>query len=147
MASGITRWGASYVLNTVFGQRNAPPVEFWVALLTASPGEHADGSLLREPDPAAGYTRARLPNDQLSWGAASGGVIAATAAAFFPPAAADWPIITGYALCDAQVGGNVFLYGDFTVPRKVAAGDVPRIAASTLNLTVGSLTTSLSSAF
>jgi hypothetical protein len=147
MASGITKWGASYLLDAFFGQRNARPASFFVALLTQAPGEQADGTLLSEPPVTSGYARIELPNDQVSWGQAAGGVIATTASVFYATATADWPVITHYALCDAVVEGNVYLFGAFNVPRKVAAGDACRIAPNALNLSIGSLTNALVSAF
>lgn len=147
MASGITVFGANRVLDVFFGRRASAPGDFWLALVTASPGEHADGSLLLEPDAAAGYARVQLLNDPLHFGAAAGGVLATTASVVFPTAVVDWPVCTGYALCDAQVDGNVYLFGDFTLPRRVPAGDAARIGASTLTFSAASLSTALTSAF
>lgn len=147
MASGITKWGASYLLDVVFGKRSDTPTSFYVALLTQAPGEQADGSLLVEPPSSAGYARIELPNDTFSWGKASGGVTATLASVFYATATEDWPVITHYALCDAVVDGNVYLFGAFNVPRKVIKGDACRIPPNALSISVGSLTNAFVSAF
>lgn len=147
MANGITKWGASYILDTFFGRRDQAPQSFFVALLTQAPGEQSDGTMLSEPDIAAGYTRIEISNDAISWGQAEGGVTATLTSVFYATATADWPIVNHYALCDAVVGGNVYLYGAFNVPRKVAAGDACRIPPNALSVSVGSLTNALVSAF
>lgn len=147
MPSAVTTYGATYFLNTLFGQENPPPPFFYVALLTQAPGTQTDGSLLVEPDPAAGYTRAQLINDQNAWGTAVDGVIASTAQVVYPVASADWPTVTHYALCDTLFGGNVYLYGNFIMPRRVLAGDQARLPAQALSLSIGSLSSAVSSTF
>lgn len=147
MSSAITTYGASYVLNVLFGQRQTPPPFYYVALLTQAPGEQADGTTLKEPDPNAGYARAQLLNDTFSWGQAVDGMVTSTASVLYPVATSDWTPVTHYALCDAQTGGNVYLYGSFTTPRKVTSGDQCRIPSQLLNVSVASLPTALVSTF
>lgn len=147
MTATITTWGASYFLDTLFGQRQDPPASFWVALCSQAPGVQADGTLLAEPDPNAGYARTLLGNDTYSWSAANTGVITSAAAAIFPVATANWMTVTHYALCDSQVGGNVYFYASLATPRMVLSGDICRIPAGLMHVTVGSLSTALVSAF
>lgn len=147
MASAITTYGATFVLNTLFGKRATPPDSFYIALLTQAPGEQADGTTLSEPDPNAGYARMLLANDALSWGQAVDGVVTSTASVFFPLATANWVPVSHYALCDSLTGGNVYLYGSFTVPRRVMVGDQCRIPAQLLAVSVASLSTALVSTF
>jgi hypothetical protein len=147
MSAVVTSYGATYFLDVLFGGRQAPPANYWVALLAQAPGAQADGSLLAEPDPNAGYARTLLPSDQLNFAAAATGVIQTSAAIVFPVATADWTTVTHYALCDAQTGGNVYLYGSFATPRKVLNGDVCRIPNGLLHLTVASLSQGMVSTF
>jgi hypothetical protein len=147
MSATITAWGASYFLDTLFGGRQAPPAAYWVALCTAAPGAQADGTMLAEPDPNAGYARTLLGSDAVSWNAADTGVITSAAAVVFPGATADWVTVTHYALCDAQINGNVFLYGSFATPRRVMNGDVARIPAGLLHLSLANLSNALVSTF
>lgn len=147
MSSAVTSYGASYFLNTLFGQRDSAPNFFYVALLTQAPGSQTDGSLITEPSIAAGYYRSLLINDVNAFGGAVNGVVASTAQIVYPIATADWPTITHYALCDSLVGGQVYLYGNFTVPRRVLTGDQARIPAQALSLSITSLTTTTSTTF
>lgn len=147
MASAITTYGASYVLNVMFGQRDLAPDFYFMALLTQAPGTQTDGSLITEPPVESGYSRVQVLNDLNTFGGAANAVVATTAQIAFPVATADWPTVTHYALCDTEVGGNVYLYGSFNIPRRVFAGDQARIAPQGLSLTVGSLSSALSSTF
>lgn len=147
MASAITTYGASYLLNVSFGQRQIPPPYFYVALLTATPGTQADGTLLQEPSIPSGYNRVLMINDQTLFGTAIDGVTTSTSEVMFGVATDDWPLVTHYALCDSLVGGNVYLYGSFNLPRRISAGDQARIPAQALSLSVTSLTTAQSSTF
>lgn len=147
MSATITSYGATYFLDTLFGRRQAAPSDFWVALCTQAPGAQADGTMLAEPDPNAGYARALLPNDAISWAAADTGVIATSAAVVFPVATGDWTRVTHWALGDELTGGNVYLYGTFAAGRRIAAGDVARIPAGVLNLSLASLSAALVSSF
>lgn len=147
MTATLTTWGATRFLDTLFGQRAAPPAAFWVALCTAAPGAQANGSMLAEPDPNAGYARTLLNNDPVSWNAAATGVITANTSAVFPVATADWTTVTHYALCDAQTGGNVFFYASLSTGRKVLAGDIARIPAGLLHVSLGNLANALVSTF
>lgn len=147
MASAITAWGASFVLNAMFGQRDTPPAYYYVALLTTIPGTQVDGSTIAEPPTASNYARVQMMNDTFSWGGAVNGVVASTAQVVFPVAALNWPTTVGYALCDSLVGGQVYLYGSFAVPRTVLANDQAQIGTGALSLSVTSLSSALSSTF
>lgn len=147
MSAVVTSYGATYILNAFFGRRQTPPASYWVALCTSAPGAQADGSLLVEPDPGAGYARTLLTSDTYSFAAAATGVIQTASDIVFPVATADWVTATHVALCDAQQGGNVYLYGALSIPRKVLNGDVCRIPAGLLHLTVASLSPALVATF
>lgn len=147
MSNQITSFGASWVLDCLFGQRQTPPASFFIALLTQDPGPNCDGTTLSEPDPNAGYARGLINNDALSWGQAEDGVTSSTATVLFPIATDTWASVSHYALCDELTGGNVFLYGRFTVARKVATGDQCRIPSQLMSLSVASLSPALVSTF
>lgn len=147
MPSAVTAYGASYFLDVLFGQIQDPPPYYYVALCTQPPGTQADGTQLTEPDIDAGYYRAFINNDASSWGVALDGITASIAQLVYPVATADWPTITHYALCDSLVGGQVYLYGNFTTPRRVRSGDQARIGAQSLSLSIATLPTGVSSTF
>lgn len=149
MATGnaITVWGANYLLDVMFGRRSTPPTSYYVALLTQPPGDHTDGTLLSEPPSERGYARAQIANTEFAWEDATTASTSNLAGLAFPVATASWPVVTHYALCDSLVGGNVYLYGSFAVPRRISAGDQVIVPAGLLTLSVGSLTTPLISTF
>lgn len=147
MPSAVTTYGATYFLGALFGQRTAPPPYFYIALCTQAPGTQADGSQLTEPDIDAGYYRVMVPNDNTGFGQALDGVVACISDVIFPVATADWPTITHYALCDDLVAGQVYLYGNFTTPRRILFGDQAHIPDSALSLSLSSLTSATSSTF
>lgn len=147
MASAITKYGAAFVLDTLFGQRQAAPISYYVALISQAPGEDTDGDSLSEPSAENGYARIEISNDALTWTGADGNVISSESSVVFAPATGDWPVVSHFALCDALVGGNVYLYGAFNVPRRINAGDIARIPANQLTLSATSLTTAIVSTF
>lgn len=101
---------------------------FYLALFTGDPGEA--GSLTNEIS-GGGYAR-----QAVSFGTASGGTLASSAAVEFPAATASWGTVSHWALCDAATGGNAWWHGDIAVPKDITAGDIYRIPAGSLTLTL-----------
>lgn len=147
MTAVLTNWGASCFLDVLFGQREPLPTGYWVALCTQAPGAQADGTLLSEPDPNAGYTRSLLNNNMFAWNPADTGLITSNADVVFSLATDNWDTVSHYALCDAQHGGNVYLYASLATTRQVLNGDVATIPAGMLSVTLASLSNALVSTF
>ena len=116
----LTNYGENAVLVLVKGAAT-----FWLALFTAVPGEDGTGAEVS----GGGYARQRV-----SFGTASGGAMKNSQAIEFPTATADWGTATGWALFDAQTGGNMWWAGAVDVPKALHAGDIYRVNAGGLSL-------------
>jgi len=90
----------------------------WLALLTTLP-TNPDGTGLVEAS-GGNYGRASVAFD-----AASVGVMANTAAEYVPSAAstADLGTIVGWALYDAETGGNLVAYGELMLGESLGSSD------------------------
>lgn len=100
---------------------------YYVGLFTASPSEEGGGTEIS----AGGYARQKV-----TFGSAAGGAMSNSAAIEFPTATADWGTATAWALFDAATGGNMLWYGDITVPKALYSGDIYRVNANNLTLTM-----------
>lgn len=116
----LTNYGEDAVLGLVRGAAT-----FWLALFTSVPGEDGAGAEIS----GGGYARQRV-----SFGAASGGEMQNAEAIEFPTATADWGTAAGWALFDAQAGGNMWWAGAVDVPKPLHAGDIYRVDAGGLSL-------------
>lgn len=134
--SALTAFGTDALLNILFGVRRPVPATYYLALLTTAPAVTATGDTLPEPTVGqTGYVRAAVPNIDQWWAVGAAGATTTAQMVTFAPATAGWPEITHYALCDAVTGGNVYLYGRLTVPRRVAAGDAAAVPPGLLEIT------------
>lgn len=118
----LTNYGEDKLL-TLF--KNDGP--YYLALFTVAPGETGGGTEIS----AGGYAR-----QQVTLGTATGGSITNSAAIEFPTATADWGTAIAWGLFDAVTGGNMLWYGDITVPKTLYSGDIYRVNASNLTLTM-----------
>jgi hypothetical protein len=103
----------------------SPPTTIYVALYTASPSDSGGGTEV------SGGSYAR---QSATFNAASGGSITNSADITFPQATANWGTIVSVGLFDASTAGNLLWYGDLTQSKTVNNGDIFKISAG--NLTV-----------
>ena len=102
------------------------PTAWYIGLFTAAPGEAgggtevSGGSYVRE---AATFT-------------VSGNLATNSAAIEWPVATADWGTITHVAVFDASTAGNMIAYASLTASKTIATGDVLRIPANDLDVTL-----------
>jgi hypothetical protein len=106
-------------------QSFTPPTTVYVALFTVSPSDSGGGTEV------SGGSYAR---QAVTFGAASGGSISNSADITFPQATANWGTIEAVGLFDASTAGNLLWYGDLTQSKTVNNGDIFKISAG--NLTV-----------
>lgn len=107
------------------------PSGLFVGLFTAAPGEAGGGTEISTV--ATGYAR------QSGAFTVSGNAptqATNTAAIEFPTATASWGTVTHVALFDASTGGNMLAYATLTASKTIASGDVFRIPASNLTITL-----------
>jgi hypothetical protein len=130
MGSGqLSLYGANALLGMAFGQTVTPPANYYFAITTIIPAPDMDGSTIAayEPPRTSGsgdYSRLTIPNSTTFWNASANAPYVLNAQTGFWPsgtvvgASADWPICTGWALVDAQTGGNLWAVG--TLANQVA---------------------------
>jgi len=106
-------------------QAFTPPSTVYVALFTVSPSDSGGGTEVS----GGSYQR-----QSVTFGAASAGSITNSADITFPQATANWGTIVSVGLFDASTAGNLLWYGDLTTSKTVNSGDIFKISAG--NLTV-----------
>ena len=119
----LTTYGENQML-TLFDENTT----YYLALFTGDPGETGDTSA--EVDGTA-YER-----QEVTFSSASGGSMASSDDIEFPAATSDWGTVTHWGLCDASTEGNVWWTGSITVPKLITSGDIYRVPAGYLTLSL-----------
>ena len=115
------------VLLHVFGATAyTAPTTLYVGLVTSDPGEGGTGTEV------SGGSYAR----QTVTFTVSGNLASNTAAVEFPTASASWGTITYAAVYDAATGGNLLGSGGLATAKTIDSGDVFRIPAGDLDITL-----------
>lgn len=100
---------------------------YYLALFTAAPNEEGGGTEVT----GGSYAR-----QQVTFGAASGGSISNSAPIEFPTATDSWGTAVAWGLFDNVSAGNMVWYGNITTPKELLAGDIYRVNANNLTLTM-----------
>lgn len=100
---------------------------YYLALFTVTPGETGGGTEV------SGGAYARR---QVTFGNPSNGSMKNSAAIEFPTATASWGTAVAWGLFDAATSGNLVWYGSITDPKELLKGDIYRINANGLTLTM-----------
>ena len=114
------------LLHVFGGTAYTAPTTLYVALFTTDPGEAGTGTEVT----GGSYAR-RTATFSVTTSTATN-----TAAIEFPTATASWGTITYAAVYDALSGGNLLGSGALTTSKTINSGDVLRIPASSLNITL-----------
>lgn len=109
--------------NTAF----TSPSAVYVALYTTDPTDADSGTEV------SGGSYAR---QTASFGAPSNGATTNSGAIEFPTATANWGTITHIGLRDASSGGNLLYHTQLDASKVINSGDVFRIAAGNLSVTL-----------
>ena len=102
------------------------PTAWYIGLFTAAPGEAGGGTEVS----GGGYVRKAVTFS------VSGNLATNSAAVEFDVATADWGTITDIAVFDASTGGNQIAYATLTTSKTIATGDVLRVPAGDLDITL-----------
>lgn len=102
------------------------PTAWYIGLFTAAPGETGGGTEVS----GGSYVRMEVT---LS---VTGDTASNTAAVEWPTASASWGTVTHIAIFDALTVGNMLSYATLTASKTIASGDVLRIPASSLTITL-----------
>ena len=115
------------VLTWVFTTSSATrPTEWHIALYTASPSDPGGGTEVT----GGGYTR------QAVTFTVSGNTASNTAAIEWPVATAGYGTVTDVGVFDAASGGNLIAYAALTTSKAIDTGDVFRLPAGDLDVTL-----------
>lgn len=118
-----------------------PPVNTYIALLTASP---SDTNVITEVSGGA-YARVQVPSNTTNWAGTQGAGSTATSSgtagttsnniAFtFPAPTSNWGDVVGVAVMDASTAGNVLLQGMLQETVTVSSGSpAPSFPASAIS--------------
>jgi hypothetical protein len=105
------------------------PTQWHVGLFTAAPGETGGGTEV------AGNNYSRKAVTFNVSGTAP--TLATNASAIeFDPASASWGTITHIAVFDAATSGNMLVYAELSTSKAIGSGDVFRIPAGDLDITL-----------
>ena len=129
--SSFTDYTENLVLNYLLTDNSVTrPTAWYVGLFTAAPSDTGGGTEVS----GSGYVRKATGTITVS-----GTATTATNSAAIEFAAAsggNWGTITYAAIFDAETGGNMLAWAELTTARTINDGDVFRIPASSLTVTL-----------
>ena len=115
------------VLTWVFTSGSATrPTAWYVALFTTNPAEDASGTEVS----GGGYAR------QSATFTVSGNTASNSGAIEYPTATAGYGTVSHVGVFDASSGGNLISYAALTTSKTIETGDVLRIPAGDLDITL-----------
>jgi hypothetical protein len=115
------------VLDHVFGGVNyTAPSTLYLALYTVAPTDTGGGTEVSGTAYARQTVAFTVTNDTAS----------NTSAVEFPTAGASWGTIVAVGIFDALTSGNLLAYGNLTASKTIASGDVFRVPAGDLDITL-----------
>ena len=103
------------------------PSAVFVSLHTANPDEDASGSELS----GSAYAR-----QAATFAAPSNGVSTTSADINFPQATGSWGTVSHIGIWDASSSGNMLYYTALDASKTIATGDILKIAAGSLTVTL-----------
>jgi len=129
--SSFTDYTENLVLTFLFTDGTATrPTAWYVGLFTAAPGETGGGTEV------SGNAYARKATGTITVSGTATTATNSAAIEFAPASGGDWGTITHAAIFDAETGGNMLAYAELTTARTINDGDVFRVPASSLTITL-----------
>jgi hypothetical protein len=115
------------ILDHVFGgNAYTAPGTLYLGLYTATPSDTGGGTELS----GSGYARQAMAMS------VSGNTASNSAAEEFATATGSWGTVTHVGVFDASTSGNLLAYGALSASKTIATGDVFRIPAGDLDITL-----------
>lgn len=140
MAGKLSVYQANRVLNRMLrGDDYTVPPAYWIGLFKSINDVALRANVVASADEVSsvGYVRKKLRDDSLLvFTASTDATSQVSAAVAWATAEAAWGTLTYGAVLDAPTGGNVILYGAFSVPKVVDAGDIFRIPAGLFTISM-----------
>lgn len=136
MAS-FSNYSEDKVLNNLFRGEAFSVPNLHIALFTSSAGLETNSASAQTEVPTAdtGYARVAVPS-YTGFTVSSNGQSTNAAAFEFPAATLDWGTITHIGIMDAEIGGNVILWGSIRNARPIYSGDIIRFAVGSIIVTL-----------
>ena len=126
MAGNLSNYLENKVLDHILGTTSyTMPATPYLALYTVAPTDSTSGTEVT----GGSYAR-----QAVSFNAASSG--AATNDANVDFTGMPTATVVAVAVCDADTGGNILVYGSFTSNKSVTSGDTLRIASGDLSISI-----------
>lgn len=120
------------IAGNIFRTETSPaiPTEYYIGLSTTEPT--MTGANVSEPSSSLGYGRVLLENLSTP----VNGVVTNTANINFEESTSSWGTITHFVIFDAEIGGNLLMYGPLSTPRVVEENTVMTVRQDYLRLSV-----------
>ena len=119
----------THTLNYLFTTTSVTrPTAWYIALFTSNPAEDASGTEVSTSGTA--YAR------QSATFTVSGNEATNSAAIEFPTATASYGTVSHVGVFDASTGGNLIAYAALTTSKAIDTGDVLRLPANELDITM-----------
>jgi hypothetical protein len=129
--SSFTNYTENLVLTWLLTNGSATrPTAWFVGLFTAAPSDTGGGTEVS----GSGYAREATGTITVSGTATT--ATNAAAIEFDPASGGNWGTITHAAIFDASTGGNMIAWAQLTTSRTINDGDVFRIPAGSLTVTL-----------
>ena len=125
--AGFSNFLETEILDHVFGgNAYTAPATLYLALYTATPSDTGGGTEVS----GGSYARQTVAFT------VTGDTASNTSAVEFPTATANWGTITQVGVFDASTAGNLLAYADLTASKTIESGDVLRVPAGDLDITL-----------
>lgn len=125
--AGFSNYLETAVLNHVFGaSAYTAPTTLYLALYTAAPSDTGGGTEVS----GGSYARQTVAFT------VSGDTASNTSAIEFPTATASWGTVVYVGVFDALTSGNLLAYAALTTNKAIDSGDVLRVPAGDLDITL-----------
>lgn len=125
--AGFSNFLETEILDHVFGgNAYTAPATLYLALYTATPSDTGGGTEVS----GGSYARQTVAFT------VTGDTASNTSAVEFPTATANWGTITQVGVFDASTAGNLLAYADLSASKIIESGDVLRVPAGDLDITL-----------
>lgn len=125
--SAFSNYLENKVLLHVFGgSAYTAPATLYLALYTVAPDDTGGGTECSGTSYARQTVAFTVTNDTAS----------NTSAVEFPTAGSSWGTIVAVGILDQSTSGNLLAYGNLTASKTIASGDVFRVPAGDLDITL-----------
>lgn len=130
MPDNLSNYLENALLNHTTGKSAMAMPSVYLGLFTSDPTDAGTGTEV------TGGAYARQPIPAASWNAAANGSITTSADVTFPTATANWGTVTHIGIYDGVTAGNLLWYGPLSATKVVNNGDVFKVTAGNLTLTL-----------